>query len=99
MSGVRLMARVKAGWRFFRLRYRGNVENPTPRSPERRLRKARTGIGVGLFLGVISLLLAIGAGGTGSWFLVASTLSLAAFNFGELRRARRDRESPRLPHD
>jgi hypothetical protein len=86
----------KARWRFFRLRYRANLENPTPRSPEQRLGKASVGIAAALVIAVISLAVAIVDGTTSGWLGAAAMLILAAYNGGELRRARRDRDSQHL---
>lgn len=89
MEGATRLASIKARWQFFRLRFKSNMENPPRRSPEQRLRKARTGVALGLFLGVIALLLATVGGQSAAWFTAVGGGGMAFANFSVVRSTRR----------
>ncbi len=56
MAAPSLLTRLRATWRSFRLRYRANLEHPTPLSPEQRRARARRSLAILLPVAAIELL-------------------------------------------
>lgn len=85
-----LASGLRSRWQFFKARYRSNVENPRPLSPEQRYQRAKVGFVVWLCLAILWLLSATVGGQLFAWAGVVGACFAALERFRVMRSEHRE---------